>query len=64
MTIESGKKIGRLTALGYSHNEGSAKYWTFKCDCGKIHVTRLTLVLNGHTRSCGCLRKISWRKKN
>jgi len=57
MKINPGQKIGRLTALNYSHNKGSAKYWTFKCECSKITTTRLTLVLNGHTRSCGCLRK-------
>jgi len=57
MFIEPGKKLGKLTALEFSHKKGSAKYWKFKCDCGKETITRLTMVLNGRTRSCGCLRK-------
>ena len=62
MNIEPGKKIGRLTAVKHSHKKASNKYWTFKCQCGKLTVTRLTMVLNGQTRSCGCLRKELARK--
>ena len=27
------------------------------CDCGKEHETSVASIRNGHTRSCGCLRK-------
>jgi hypothetical protein len=62
MTIEPGQKIGRLTAIKYSHKKASNKYWTFRCNCGRLTTTRLTMVLNGHTRSCGCLRSEMARK--
>lgn len=56
-----GQKIGRLTAIKYSHTKHNI-YWQFECDCGKIVVSRVTLVLNGQTRSCGCLRRESARR--
>jgi hypothetical protein len=26
------------------------------CDCGKEHITKLTSIVNNHTKSCGCLK--------
>lgn len=57
MIIYSGQKIGRLTAIKFSHKKGYATYWEFKCDCGKNVKTRATTVVTGNVRSCGCLRK-------
>lgn len=34
------------------------------CDCGKETVTRSTYLINGHTKSCGCLRKNGHPKHN
>lgn len=59
--IEFGKKIGKLTALSYSHTKHNI-YWKFKCDCGKETIKRVTLVINGQTRSCGCARKESYKR--
>lgn len=53
-----GQKIGKLTAIKKVQNKYGCIYWKFKCDCGKETITRLTMVVNGRTRSCGCLRKI------
>lgn len=57
MTIEPGQKIGKLIAIEFSYKKTNNKYWRFKCDCGKETITRLTRVLNGQTRSCGCAKK-------
>lgn len=51
-----GKKIGRLTTISFSHNKNSIQYWLFNCDCGKQSITRLSSVINGNVRSCGCLK--------
>lgn len=59
LTVEPGFKIGKLTAIKFHSLKGTAKHWLFKCDCGKDHVTSLSRVLNGNTRSCGCL-KLPW----
>lgn len=58
LKCEKGKKFGKLTAIEFSHmDKNHATNWTFKCDCGKIHTTRLTMVVNGSTRSCGCSKR-------
>ena len=55
----TGKIFGRFTVLERDYNEeknGSTR-WKCKCDCGNIIVTNRNSLLNGHTKSCGCLRK-------
>lgn len=54
----TGTKIGMLTVIGLA---GYKKYgfwvWECQCECGnKTYVTNCHLY-NGHTKSCGCLRK-------
>ena len=52
----TGRKFGRLTAIGFSHigpRPGYARMWWFQCECG-VHVIRNVR----HTpASCGCLRR-------
>ena len=53
----TGRKFDRLTVKEFSHSEGCMYYWKCKCECGKeILVTRSNLV-NGNTKSCGCLKQ-------
>lgn len=62
----TGQKHGRLTALTVSGKRGKEYLWTFVCDCG-LEVERYkSAVINGNTRSCGCLRdeKISQVNKS
>lgn len=63
LEIQSGQKIGRLTAINVAEKKRGKTCWTFKCDCGKERVALLSMVINGQTRSCGCLRKDSWKRK-
>ena len=55
-----GKKYNRLTPLVYL---GESK-WRCQCDCGKISVIRSYDIINGRTKSCGCLVKETTRNKN
>lgn len=53
------KKYGRLIIV----EEHGEKYLC-KCDCGKIKEIRKYDVLNGKTKSCGCLQKQRTSKAN
>jgi hypothetical protein len=64
MLIEIGTKLGRLTLIEFKETrKDKRKYYKFQCECGGEAITTLTQVYNGRTRSCGCLRKESWRRK-
>ncbi len=61
VTIQSGQKFNKLTALKYSYTKiyGLRNYhyhWLFKCDCGSEIVVDKDSVLKGLTTSCGCVR--------
>ena len=54
----TGKKFNRLTALlptnlRFDHSV----MWLCKCDCGNEFLLSSKLLQNGHTKSCGCLKK-------
>jgi len=52
------QKFGRLEArVKDKKNQQPGTYWWFLCDCGSYVSIRVTNVLNGRTKSCGCLRK-------
>ena len=53
----TGKRFGRLVAIGFSHKRGKAKYWECKCDCGKVKNIYLGNLRGGKIRSCGCFKK-------
>src|SRR5438045_2192378 len=53
----AGKKIGRLLVLIPTRNDGTGYRWICKCDCGKEVERHGKLLRNGHTKSCGCLRR-------
>lgn len=57
----TGQRFGRLVVLerNYeaekSHNNNT--YWNCKCDCGKITCVVKSSLIQGQTKSCGCLRR-------
>lgn len=56
---EEGKRYGKLQVLGLDHvTEKGKAYWECVCDCGETTVVLGTKLRNGHTRSCGCTRRI------
>lgn len=53
-----GKRFGRLVILEFVRTD---KYynptWLAECDCGNVVMVRGKNICNGHTQSCGCLKK-------
>jgi hypothetical protein len=58
--ILTGSKFNRLTFISKQPtNRNNHAIGIFKCDCGNTCELRLTRVVNGVTKSCGCLKKES-----
>lgn len=52
-----GQRFGRLVVSEKLWtNNRRAMLWLCNCDCGKKVKATTTVLRNGHTRSCGCLR--------
>ena len=52
-----GKKFGRLTVIEYDGKDGNSLMVKCRCECGNYTRTRVSRLMSGHTRSCGCYRK-------
>jgi hypothetical protein len=54
----AGQRFGRLLAVepAYSKPNGGV-FWRCRCDCGNETVVRGAKLNNGHTQSCGCIRR-------
>lgn len=59
----SGRYFGYLKVLERAGTEKNRTTWRCRCQCGKEITTYGTYLVNGITRSCGCLQEES-RKKN
>ena len=54
----TGQKFSRLTAIEPVRDEERRRsYWKCLCDCGNITTVYYGNLVNGHTRSCGCLKR-------
>jgi hypothetical protein len=52
-----GKRFGKLTAIEIVGKTKNGSYlWRCKCECGNEAVASSANLMNGHTKSCGCLR--------
>lgn len=52
----TGRRFGRLTVIERSENSKSGRVqWKCICDCGTECVKLSKTLINGHTKSCGCL---------
>jgi len=49
--------FGRLTVIELFDVINNYNYWTCLCICGTITIVKSSSLINGHTRSCGCLQK-------
>lgn len=53
----TGQKFNMLTAIReHGHDKRGKTLWEFRCDCGKTVINLRTCVVNGITKSCGCLK--------
>ena len=61
-----GKKYGNLFVQQFTESHPKNPYKTGRieyfyicqCKCGKLHKAKRNNLITGHTKSCGCLRKI------
>lgn len=49
------QKFGKLLALKQIEKIGKTYLWLCKCDCGNYCEKELQYLMNGDTKSCGCL---------
>lgn len=49
------QRFGKLTALKQTKKIGKTYLWLCKCDCGEYCEKELQYLINGDTKSCGCL---------
>lgn len=61
------RRFGRLMALmpigRLPRKTSTAIVWQCRCDCGNMIKTTASRLLIGQTRSCGCLRKETTRRR-
>lgn len=54
----TGMRSGRLVVRRYhGRNPGGEHLWECVCDCGSISLVQRSNITNGHTLSCGCLKR-------
>lgn len=53
----TGRQFGRLTVIYRAENRNGRAAWGCLCECGMRFVVIGKDLRNGHTKSCGCLRK-------
>lgn len=51
-----GMRFGKLVVIERADDEKGLTTWKCKCDCGNICNVPKKRLLNGYTKSCGCLR--------
>ena len=60
----TGKTFGRLKVIKLSHVRNHFTYWLCSCICGKEKVAVGIKLVNGNTKSCGCLKVELTIKRN
>ena len=53
----TGLKFGRVLIVSYCGRRHHSSVWVGRCDCGAEREFASTALLNGTTKSCGCLRR-------
>lgn len=57
----AGETYGKLTVLGDHENPTLKRRHVWcRCECGKELAVALSNLRNGHTKSCGCHKKVVW----
>lgn len=60
----SGKKYGKLTVCNLEYiKKGKGAYWNCLCECGNYKIVSRSQLVSNKTRSCGCLKAESHKKR-
>lgn len=51
----TGQVFGKLTVIKRAENKNNRVLWLCQCDCGNTIAIQSNNLLNGHTKSCGCV---------
>lgn len=54
ITISSGQVFNRFTAINECVSDDGNRRWEFKCSCGNVVAKRVSDVVRGVIKSCGC----------
>lgn len=56
----TGQQFGLLTAIARlpPHGKNGSYMWVCDCECGSTAIVRTSDLLNGHTLSCGCYKRM------
>lgn len=57
----TGRRYGRLVVTAYEGTRDRQRYWRCRCDCGRETTVRQANLESGHTKSCGCLMRQTYR---
>ena len=60
---EVGKRYGKLVVIEQAESSGHHKRWLCKCDCGEQSVAWQISLRRGTTRSCGCHRRATSKRR-
>lgn len=60
----TGRVFGRWTVLGFLYCREKTAQWLCKCECETTMVISRHSLMDGHSRSCGCLQKELTAKRN
>lgn len=52
-----GQRFGRLIVLEFVETRNRHTYWRVACDCGGEKVVTSCGMVNGNTKSCGCIKR-------
>lgn len=60
----SGMRFGKLLVVGRYGGPCSAfkMRWECICECGEVRFIRTVSITSGNSKSCGCVRKSSWKR--
>jgi len=51
----TGKRFGKLVAISKAPSKNGKTYWLCQCDCGNQKEIQTNHLIEGTTKSCGCL---------
>lgn len=63
INVEKGTRSHRLVTTGKAKTMNNHSYVEVKCDCGNIKYVKFSHFKDGSTKSCGCLRVESAKKR-